>query len=234
MGNKFSSRKKQGYDFEKAGKSGKKSRRKSGKLDRKWKSVDVYTQTGEEMPDMVESIPRDLTHSMDDLRHDSDFEFRQNGKKSLSSHSSSSESLAKSKQDKKKKKKKKFKKTKDKKEKNSDNEKKKVEHHMDVADPMRASVKVINVSDVSDIEDNGVKDEFMVTNPIYMASELPIQDNISPSSSNVEKHTGISNGDEIAREILDVVSSAQLIEEMESRLDIVLRVSLPKSKSEKL
>ncbi len=107
MGNKFSSRKKQGYDFEKAGKSGKKSRRKSGKLDRKWKSVDVYTQTGEEMPDMVESIPRDLTQSMDDLRHDSEIEFRQNGRKSLSSHSSSSEGLAKSKQDKKQKKKKK-------------------------------------------------------------------------------------------------------------------------------
>ena len=217
MGSRFS-KKKHSYDLESGESKGKKKSKKSGKLNRRWKSVDVYTQTGEDEKAVMEIVPRvKAAMSVDDLRGNNAVERpRANGSRPVG-YTSSSDSSDCDSDKKKKKKKRKMKKTKDKKNKNNDNERKKAAEKLPAKDDLDASV-VIKVSDVSDIESR--RSTMMVTNPVYMASAgLPVEQRIRPascSSSDADDGAGAeraTTGDDLANEILEVVTSAQHLEE---------------------
>ena len=230
MGSKYS-KKRQGYDIDKANKgSGAKKTGRSRKLHRRWKSVDVFTQTGEDDKTVAEIKPRvKAAASMDDLR-DADLDLDNKTKEPLNGrnkvYTSSSDDISDVSHDKtkkkKKKKKKKLKKSKDKMNKNNDNEKKKIDKKS-LKDDMDSAV-VINVSDVSDVEESARHSAIMVTNPVYLSADLPSEHQIKPSSSSSssddEKESKQPNGDDLANEILEVVSSAQLIHDIEESIEI--------------
>ena len=222
MGSKFS-KKKQGYDFDKANKSTAKKNPKSGKLNRRWKSVDVYTQTGYDEGNVLEtSCQVKATVSMDDLRDSVVGNANKQHVNELNKtrFSSSDDSSDANEDKKRKKKKKKLKKSKDKKNKNNDNEKKRLNKKQ--KDNMEAAV-VINVSDVSDVEENMRHSAIMVNNPVYQSADLTELHGVkasSSSSSGIEKEPQQPSGDDLANEILEVVSSVQLIQDIEETLEI--------------
>ena len=222
MGSKFS-KKKQGYDFDQASKSTGKKNPRSGKLNRRWKSVDVYTQTGDDEAKVLETSRQvKATISMDDLRDSvvDNATYQHANGRNKTHISSSDESSDVNEDKKKKKKKKKLKKSKDKKNKNNDNEKKRLKKKR--KDNMEAAV-VINVSDVSDVEENMRHSAIMVNNPVYQSADLPEPHKVktsSSSSSDNEKEPQQPSGDDLANEILEVVSSVQLIQDIEETLEI--------------
>ena len=222
MGSKFS-KKKQGYDFDKASKSTAKKNPKNGKLNRRWKSVDVYTQTGYDEENVLEtSCQVKATVSMDDLRDSVVGNANKQHANELNKtrFSSSDDSSDVNEDKKKKKKKKKLKKSKDKKNKNNDNEKKRLNKKQ--KDNMEVAV-VINVSDVSDVEENMRHSAIMVNNPVYQSADLPEPHRVeasSSSSSDIEEEPRQPSGDDLANEILEVVSSVQLIQDIEETLEI--------------
>ena len=205
MGGKLS--KKKGYDVSK---SSKKKNKKGGKLNKRWKSVDVFTQTG----DHKRSGTVKAAVSLDDLRNsglaeDQKQTFGNDKKKDYSSSSDDSSDTGKD--GKKKKKKRKLRKSKDKKNKNK---------HMNIeiqtenkatTEVPAEETRVIRVSDVSDIDRNSSLIE-MVTNPLYVSGDAPSGHQIrisSTTSSNPERDVQQPSGDDLANEILEVVSSAQ-------------------------
>ena len=219
MGTKFS-KKKQGYAFDKSDKSTGKKNPKSGKLNRRWKSVDVYTQTGNDEANVIETSGQvKATVSMDDLREDHETKHVNGLNKTHMSSSDDSSDVNETK--KKKKKKMKLKKSKDKKNKNNDNEKKRLKKK-NRKDNMEAAV-VISVSDVSDVEEDLRHSAIMVNNPVYQSADLPETHRVktsSFSSSDNEKEPQQPSGDDLANEILEVVSSVQLIQDIEETLEI--------------